>query len=73
MADPTRRTLFKTVAPRAQTLMDKISHAAMEIVNEETKQREIKTERLRKTRLEREKSGVGEKVASAKRGRAQKR
>jgi len=73
MADPTRRTLFKTVAPRAHTLMDKISHVAMEIVNDETKQRETKTQRLRKTRLEREKGGVGENVASAKRGGAQKR
>jgi len=73
MVHPTRRTLFKTVAPRAQTLMDKISRAAMEIVNDETKQREIKTQRLRKTRLEREKSGVGDNVASAKRGRAKKR
>jgi hypothetical protein len=56
MAKSTKITLFKDTAPRAETLMDKITRAAKEIVDDETEQRAVKTERLRKARLEREAS-----------------
>ena len=54
MAKLATTTLFKTSAPRAETLMDKITRAATKILYEETEQRKVKTERLRKARLERE-------------------
>ena len=54
MAKFATTTLFKTFTPRAETLMDKITRAATEILYEETEQHRIKTERLRKARLERE-------------------
>lgn len=53
MARPNQISYFKASAPRAETLMDRISRAAMEIVNAETIKRETKTLRLRKARLER--------------------
>jgi len=59
MAKPTKVTLFKDKAPRAETLMDKITRAAMEIVDDEAEQRRLKTKRLRKARQEREASGAG--------------
>lgn len=68
MAKPTRVTLFKTEAPRAETLMDKITRAAMEIVDDETEQRQLKTERLRNARLEREASGKDETTKAAAKG-----
>ncbi|GHG90669.1 hypothetical protein [Pseudodonghicola xiamenensis] len=60
MAKPTKITLdkIKMTAPRAETPMDKISRAAMEIVDDETTQRRLRTERLRKARLEREANGI---------------
>jgi len=58
MAKHTKVTLFKTEPRHAETLMDKISRAAMEIVDDETEQRELKTKRLRIARLEREASGA---------------
>lgn len=67
MAKQTKITLFKAEPPRAETLMDKITRAAMEIVDDETEQRQIKTDRLRKARLEREASGKDKTTkASAK-------
>ena len=54
MAKFVTTTLFKASTPRAETLMDKTTRAATEILNEEKKQRKTKTERLRKARLERE-------------------
>ena len=56
MAKHTKITLFKDIAPRAETRMDKISRAAKGIIDNETKNREDKTARLRKARLEREAS-----------------
>lgn len=58
MVQTKEATVFKAPARRAETLMDKISRAAMEIVDEESKEREIKTLRLRKARLEREENGA---------------
>jgi hypothetical protein len=68
MAKPTKISLFKDVGPRAETLMDKISRAAKEIVDDENEQRELKTARLRKARLERE----GDKLADLPAARTEK-
>ncbi|MGC9457884.1 MAG: hypothetical protein ACP5DC_10240 [Halothiobacillaceae bacterium] len=54
MTKYTKNTLFKASSPRAETLMDKITRAAKEIIDDETEQRALKTARLRKARLERE-------------------
>ena len=54
MAKLATTTLFKTSTPRAEAPMDKITRAATKILYEETEQRKIKTERLRKARLEKE-------------------
>jgi len=53
MAKLTKTSLFKTI-PRSETPMDKTTRAAQEILDEEKKDRQYKTERLRKARLERE-------------------
>ena len=60
MANLENNPLFIGAAPRAESLMDKISRAAKEIIDEETEQRQVKTDRLRKARLEREKGTVGD-------------
>lgn len=65
MAKPTKITLSKTEPSRSKTLMDKISNAAMEIVDEEAEQRRVKTARLRKARLERDASGTDESGGTA--------
>jgi len=56
MAKPTKITLFKDPKPKAETLMDKTTRAAREILDDENERREVKTARLRKARLEREAS-----------------
>ncbi|WP_417676342.1 hypothetical protein [Pseudodonghicola sp.] len=60
--------MFKTEPRHAETLMDKISRAAMEIVDDETEERQIKTDRLRKARLEREASGKSGAAKAAAKG-----
>lgn len=54
MAKLTKHSLFKEGKPRAETLIDRTTRAAREIVEDELEQRELKTARLRKARLERE-------------------
>lgn len=51
-----KTNLFKTYKPQADTRMDKTTRAVREILNGETEQREAKTARLRKARLEKEAS-----------------
>jgi hypothetical protein len=46
--------LLKVSKPRAETLMEKTTRAVTEILDEETEKRKVKTDRLRKARLERE-------------------
>ncbi|CUH65507.1 hypothetical protein TG4357_01903 [Thalassovita gelatinovora] len=58
MAKITKDTLFKAEKPRAETLIDKTTRAAWEILDDEAEKRETKTARLRKARLEREASTV---------------
>jgi hypothetical protein len=54
MAKLTKHSLFKEDKPRAETLIDRTTRAAREIVEDEAEQRDLKTARLRKARLERE-------------------
>lgn len=54
MAKLTKETLFKQPATRAETLLDKTTRAAKEIIDGENEERTSKTMRLRKARLERE-------------------
>ncbi|MAU94936.1 MAG: hypothetical protein CMP81_03450 [Fulvimarina sp.] len=46
--------MFKKTSTRAETLLDKTTRAAQEIIDDETELRATKTARLRKARLERE-------------------
>lgn len=54
MATPSKTSLFKPGKPVAESQMDRISRAAREIIADDAEQRETKTARLRKARLERE-------------------
>jgi hypothetical protein len=54
MAKLTKNTLFKPIAPRAETAMDKTSRAVKEIQDAATEQRTLQMDRLRKARLERD-------------------
>lgn len=55
-----KKTLFKTSVPRAETAMEKTTRLVRGILDDETERRELKTTRLRKARLEREKSTPAE-------------
>jgi hypothetical protein len=50
----TKSTLFKAAKPRAETPMDKTTRIVRGIIDDENEQRETRTARLRKARLERE-------------------
>jgi len=54
MAKLSKHLLFNADKPSAETLIDRTTRAAREIVEDEAAQRELKTARLRKARLERE-------------------
>jgi hypothetical protein len=64
MAKLTKDTLFKAPQTRAETVMDKTTRVVREMLDTETEQREAKTQRLRKTRLEREASDSGKTPAT---------
>lgn len=54
MAKLTKDTLFKPAAPRAETVMDKTTRAARQILDDEKHKRAAKTEQLRKARIARD-------------------
>ncbi|TRD18924.1 hypothetical protein [Palleronia caenipelagi] len=54
MAKLTKTTVFKAQASRAETPMEKTTRIVRKIVDEEAGQRQVKTDRLRIARLERE-------------------
>ncbi len=54
MARLTKETLFKAQPPRAETAMDKTTRIVRDIIDGEAEQRQIKMQRLRAARLERE-------------------
>lgn len=64
MAKLTKDTLFKAPQPRAETVMDKTTRVVREMLDTETEQREAKTQRLRKTRLEHDAAESGKTPAS---------
>ncbi|SFM25066.1 hypothetical protein [Shimia aestuarii] len=74
MTKLTKTTLFKPTPPRAETLMDKTTRIVRGILDDEAEQRENKTARLRKARLEREAATRAEPVsAKPSRSRAKAR
>jgi hypothetical protein len=72
MAKLNKDTLFKAPQTRAETVMDKTTRVVREMLDTETEQREAKTQRLRKTRLEREASAPDEAPAPKAKPRARK-
>ncbi|WP_084355200.1 hypothetical protein [Primorskyibacter flagellatus] len=54
MAKPTKTSVFKAQGPNAETPMDKTSRIVRKMVDEESEQRQVKMDRLRSARLERE-------------------
>lgn len=70
MAKPTKDTLFKQPATRAETVLDKTTRAAREIIDDEMEARATKTMRLRKARLEREAHAEPPQAASPSRKKA---
>ncbi|WP_323786441.1 hypothetical protein [Thalassovita sp.] len=72
MAKLTKANLFKAEKPRAETLIDKTTRAAWEILDDESEKRETKTARLRKARLEREASTVSKAPKATAKGTAKK-
>lgn len=65
MTKLTKTTVFKASTPRAETTLDKTTRAVRLILDGEKEQRESKTARLRKARLEREASPAIEPAAPA--------
>lgn len=54
MTKPTRDTLFKPTLSRTESKAEAVSRIAMSMIEQETAQREAKTERLRQARMERD-------------------
>lgn len=54
MAKGSTPALPKAQVPRAETALDKTTRLAREILDEEARQRELKTAQLRQSRLDRE-------------------
>ena len=72
MAKLTKDNMFKKTATKAETLLDKTTRAAREILDDEAEKRATKTARLRQARKEREAATPaapksGKASASAKR------
>ncbi|WP_439122358.1 hypothetical protein [Marivita sp.] len=72
MAKLNKDTLFKAPQTRAETVMDKTTRVVREMLDTETEKREAKTQRLRKTRLEREAQTPDEAPAPKAKPRARK-
>ncbi|MEQ8899049.1 MAG: hypothetical protein RID23_18365 [Roseovarius sp.] len=60
MSKPSKPRSIAGTATRAETLMEKTTRAAKEIIDDQNAQRDRKTERLREARLERESGSEGE-------------
>ena len=73
MAKLTKETLFKQPATRAETVLDKTTRAAKEIIDGENEERTSKTMRLRKARLEREAYATSSEDAPLAAGKARKK
>ncbi len=68
MARLSKTSLFKTAAPRAETAMEKTTRLVRGILDDEAEVRRLKTARLRKARLEREKSTPDESAKAKPKG-----
>lgn len=72
MAKPAKTIEFKTTGPQKETPMDKTTRIVRDIQDGETKQREIKTTRLRNARLQSE-AGTPVEVITATSNRTRKK
>ncbi|WP_299695198.1 hypothetical protein [uncultured Tateyamaria sp.] len=54
MAKLTKKSVFKAQIPNAETPLDKTTRIVRKMVEEEAEQRQVKNDRLRNARLERE-------------------
>jgi len=54
VAKLTKTSVFKAQGPKAETPMDKTSRIVRKMVDEEAEKRQVKIDRLRNARLERE-------------------
>lgn len=54
MAKLTKTSVFKATGPKAETPMDKTTRIVKKMIDDEAEKRQIKIERLRNARLERE-------------------
>ena len=66
MAKLTKTSVFKAHVPKAETQMDKTSRIVRKMADDEAEQRQVKVDRLRKTRLEREANTHMEPIADAR-------
>ncbi len=77
MAKLTKSSIFKTPVPLQETPMDKTTRIVRKMTDDDAEKRQIKIDRLRKARLEREKSTPAStsitKVKSPARNGAKKR
>ncbi len=54
MAKLTKTSVFKAQGPKVETQMDKTTRVVRKMADEEAEQRQVKMDRLRNARLERE-------------------
>ncbi len=54
MAKLTKTSVFKAQGPKVETQMDKTTRVVRKMADEEAEQRQVKIDRLRNARLERE-------------------
>lgn len=66
MTKRTKKTVFKESFLNRETPMDKTSRVVRKIIDDEAEQRQVKLDRLRNARLEREASTPNKAVAGAK-------
>lgn len=66
MAKLTKDSVFKSEVPKAETTMDKTARIARKMVDDEADKRQVKMDRLRNARLEREASTPIEVVTTAR-------
>ena len=72
MAKLTKTNIFPTSKLRAETPMDKTTRAVKEIIEGDTENREIKTARLRKARLQSEANSPSKAIAPTNSGARKK-
>lgn len=72
MARLTKKTLSNTDKLRGETVIDRSTRISRQILEDEAEQRELKTSRLRKARLEKEAERASGEPAPTARGKSKK-